>query len=184
MGVFQGPRRTPTRSRSPRRQPPCVRAMLVLAQVASMKTRRSGSRSMVMSATASRRPRMIPVRASIRPERRSPPSDPARGAPFLPGPCPPAPVGDAEDRWSRSRRQRECVCGDQGTALSTCRPASCAGKQDDPDAIRQVKHHSIQAARIMGVIVGGVCFGARREAPVRVCAGSTSARGHGGRCRS
>src|ERR1700722_1033695 len=43
--VFQWPCGMPTRRRSPRRQRPWVRAMLVDAQVSSMNTRRSGSRS-------------------------------------------------------------------------------------------------------------------------------------------
>ena len=43
--VFQWPCGTPARSRSPRGARPWRRAMLVEAQVSSMKTRRSGSRS-------------------------------------------------------------------------------------------------------------------------------------------
>ena len=53
--VFQWPRGTPTRRRSPRRQRLWVRAMLVDAQVSSMNTRRSGSRSSWLSNPAWRR---------------------------------------------------------------------------------------------------------------------------------
>ena len=53
--VFQWPCGTPTRSRSPRRQRPWRRAILVEAQVSSMKTRRSGSRSSWPSNQSSRR---------------------------------------------------------------------------------------------------------------------------------
>jgi glycosyltransferase involved in cell wall biosynthesis len=45
ISVAEWPCGTPTRRRWPRRQRPWVRAILVEAQVSSMKTRRSGSRS-------------------------------------------------------------------------------------------------------------------------------------------
>ena len=56
--VFQWPCGTPTRRRSPRRQRPWVRAMLVEAQVSSIRTKRSGSRSSWPLNQASRRFKM------------------------------------------------------------------------------------------------------------------------------
>lgn len=53
--VVQWPWGTGARSRSPRAQRPCVRAMLVEVQVSSMKTRRPGSRSSWLSNQSSRR---------------------------------------------------------------------------------------------------------------------------------
>jgi len=56
MVVFQCPGGMPSRKRSPRGPQPCRRAMLVEARVASMKTRRSGSRSIWPSNQARRAP--------------------------------------------------------------------------------------------------------------------------------
>ena len=64
--VFQWPCGTPTRSRVAARQRPWRRAMLVVAQVSSMKTSRSGSRSSWLSNQSCRRFRTSGRSCSLR----------------------------------------------------------------------------------------------------------------------